>query len=80
VVSQPTISQVLASTSLVLAPPGPSDVFDKRQLKGRKARIQQVVNGELTGKATREAIEAMQAAVMVACIIPAIVVSTTAGH
>jgi Golgi phosphoprotein 3 len=55
-------------------------VFDKKELKGRKARIQQVVNGELTGKATKEAIEAMQAAVMVACIIPAIVVSTTAGH
>jgi golgi phosphoprotein 3 len=55
-------------------------VFDKKQLKSRKARIQQVVNGELTGKATKEAIEAMQAAVMVACIIPAIVVSSTAGH
>ena len=56
-------------------------VFDKKQLKSRKARIQQVVNGELTGKATKEAIEAMQAAVMVACIIPAmVVVSSTAGH
>ena len=55
-------------------------VFDKKQLKGRKARIEQVVNGELTGKATKEAIVAMQAAVMVACIIPAIVVSATAGH
>jgi len=55
-------------------------VFDKKELKSRKARIQQVVNGELTGKATKEAIEAMQAAVMVACIIPAIMVSTTAGH
>jgi len=55
-------------------------VFDKKALKSRKARIRQVVNGELTGKATKEAIEAMQAAVMVACIIPAIMVSTTAGH
>jgi len=54
-------------------------VFDKKQLKSRKARIQQIVNGELTGKATKEAIEAMQAAVMVACIIPAIVAATTAG-
>jgi Golgi phosphoprotein 3 len=53
-------------------------VFDRRELKGRKQRIQQVVNGELTGKATKEAIEAMQAAVMVACIIPAMVVATTA--
>ncbi len=55
-------------------------VFDKKQLKSRKTRTQQVVNGELTGKATREAIEAMQAAVMVACIIPAIVVASTSGH
>jgi Golgi phosphoprotein 3 len=44
-------------------------VFDKKQLKSRKARIEQVVNGELTGKATNEAIQAMQAAVMVACIM-----------
>jgi Golgi phosphoprotein 3 len=49
-------------------------VFDKKQLKSRKARIEQVVNGELTGKATNEAIQAMQAAVMVACIMPAIAV------
>jgi len=55
-------------------------VFDKKQLKSRKARIEQVVNGELTGKATNEAIRAMQAAVMVACILPAITVSITAAH
>ncbi len=55
-------------------------VFDKKELKARQARIEQVVNGELTGKATKEAIEAMQAAVMVACIIPAIVVTSTVGR
>ena len=55
-------------------------VFDKKQLKSRKARIEQVVNGELTGKATIEAIQAMQAAVMVACIMPAIIASSTAAH
>jgi hypothetical protein len=38
------------------------------------------VNGELSGKATREAIAAMQAAVFVACIMPAIIVSTTSAH
>lgn len=53
--------------------------FDKKELKGRKERIARIVNGELTGKATQEAIQAMQAAVMVACVIPAIMVSTTAG-
>jgi hypothetical protein len=39
-----------------------------------------MVNGELTGKATQAAIQAMQAAVFVSCIIPAICVATTAGH
>jgi Golgi phosphoprotein 3 len=55
-------------------------VFDKKQLKGRKTRIEQVVNGEMSGKATQEAIQAMQAAVLLACIMPAIIASTTAGH
>ncbi len=55
-------------------------IFDRKRLKSRKARIEKVVNGDLTGKATREAIQAMQAAVMVACIMPAIMGSTIAAH
>ena len=51
-------------------------VFDKKKLKGRKVRIKQIVNGEITGKAATEAIQSMQAAVMVACIMPAIMAST----
>ena len=51
-------------------------VFDKKKLKGRKARIEQIVNGEITGKAAKEAIQAMQAAVMVACIMPTITAAT----
>jgi len=55
--------------------------FDKKELKKQKKRIEQVVNGEITGKATKEAIAAMQAAIMVACIMPAIIVTTTtAAH
>ena len=50
--------------------------FDKKELKSRKKRIEQIVNGELAGKAAQEAIEAMQAAVMVAAIMPAIMAST----
>ncbi len=46
-------------------------IFEKKKLKERKKRIEQIVNGEVTGKATKEAIAAMQAAVMVACIMPA---------
>jgi hypothetical protein len=54
-------------------------VFDKKELKARKQRIEQVVNGELMGKAAKQAIEAMQVAVMVAAIMPAII-ATTVSH
>ena len=50
-------------------------VFDKKELKARKERLEQVINGELMGKAAKEAIQAMEAAVMVAVIIPAVMVS-----
>jgi Golgi phosphoprotein 3 len=46
-------------------------IFDKKELKERKKRIEQIVNGEVIGRATKEAIEAMQAAMMVAVIMPA---------
>jgi hypothetical protein len=46
-------------------------VFDKKMLKTRKARIKQIVNGEITGKAAQEAIQAMQAAVMMTVMMPA---------
>ena len=55
-------------------------VFDKKELRRRKARLERIVNGEITGKAAQEAIEAMQAAVMAAAIIPAVVSSTVASH
>ncbi|MDY0109838.1 MAG: GPP34 family phosphoprotein [Candidatus Krumholzibacteria bacterium] len=54
--------------------------FDRKQLKSRRTRIERICNGESTGKATREAIAAMQAAVMVACIMPAIMASSAATH
>ena len=52
-------------------------VFDKDLLKRRKTRIESVIKGEAIGKATREAIQAIEAAVMVAAIMPAVVASTT---
>ena len=55
-------------------------VFDRKKLKSRKKRIEQIINGDIVGKATKQAIEAMQAAVVVACIMPAIISSTTAGR
>jgi len=52
-------------------------VFPKRELKERKQRIERIVNGEAMGRATREAIEAVQAAIAVAAIMPAILTTTT---
>ena len=55
-------------------------VFDKRELKDQKDRIEKIMNGDLTGQATKAAIEAMQAAVMVACILPVIITAATVHH
>jgi len=58
-------------------------VFDKKKLKERKARIERIMNGDLSGKATAQAIEAMEAvqtAVMVAVILPTIISTTTMHH
>lgn len=59
-----------------------SFLFGKKEVKQRKMRIEQIVNGEIAGQATKEAIAAMQAAVMVACIMPALMTSavTTSSH
>ena len=46
--------------------------FDKKKLKTRKDRIERIINGEVTGKATKEAIDAMNAAVMVTVIFSSI--------
>ncbi len=47
--------------------------FDKKALRGAKKRIKQIGEGEVVGKATREAVQAVQAAVMVAVMVPIIV-------
>jgi hypothetical protein len=61
------------STSILRA------VFDRRQLKARKRRIKQIISGEVMGKAAQQAIEAAQAAMMIACVMPT-VASCTAAH
>ena len=55
-------------------------VFGKKEVKAEKARLEKIMNGDLTGKAAKEAIEAMQAVVLVACFLPTIMVSTTMTH
>jgi len=51
-----------------------SENLGRKEAKDRKKRIEQIVNGEMTGNATKEAIAACQAAVMVAVILPAVIV------
>lgn len=51
-------------------------VFDKKRLKSRKDRIDKLVSGQLVGKATQEAVAAIQAAIMVTTIMPG---ATAAG-
>lgn len=53
--------------------------FDKKELKKRKDRIEQVIIGEMMGKATAEVIQAVQSAIMIAAIMPAITAATVSG-
>ena len=45
-------------------------VFDKKRLKTRKDRLRQLAEGQVISKATKQAVEAVQAAVMVAAVEP----------
>lgn len=52
-------------------------VFNKKDLEDRETRIERIINGEATGPAAKEAIAAIQAAVMATVIMPIIVTQTT---
>jgi golgi phosphoprotein 3 len=47
--------------------------LDRRRLKEHRQRLEAVIKGDAVGKATKQAIDAVHAAVMVAVIVPAIV-------
>ena len=51
-------------------------IFPKKKLKERKKRLEQLTSGQLAGKATKEAVQAVQAAIMVTTIMPAVFVAT----
>ena len=51
--------------------------LDKQRLKARRQRIDAIAKGDAVGKATRQAIEAVQAAVMMAAIMPAVIASSS---
>ena len=50
--------------------------FGRKEIKTRKKRIEQITNGDMTGKATSEVIAACQTALIVAAIMPALISTT----
>jgi hypothetical protein len=54
-----------------------SETFGRKEVKSRKKRIEQIINGEMTGQATKEVIAACESAAVVAAIMPTIMASTT---
>jgi golgi phosphoprotein 3 len=46
-------------------------VFDKKELERAKARIQRVIEGDVVGKAAQEAVQAIQAAILVGAVVAA---------
>lgn len=55
-------------------------IYPKKDLKRHARRIEQIANGEVTGKAAQEAIAAVQAAVLVAVIVPTIAAAAASNH
>ncbi|MCC5854702.1 MAG: GPP34 family phosphoprotein [Idiomarina sp.] len=52
-------------------------VFSRQELKEHKKRIEQITQGDVIGKTTKELIAACEAAMMVAVMMPAITVATS---
>ncbi len=53
--------------------------FDRKEIARRKERIEAIVHGDATGKATKDVIEACEAAVMVATVFPVMVAAAAAA-
>jgi hypothetical protein len=54
-----------------------SENFGRKEIRSRKKRVEQIVNGEVTGTATKEVIAACEAATMVAVMMPMMMMSST---
>ena len=52
------------------------NVFEKRELKDRRDRLKALTEGSVCGDASKAAVQAVQAAVMVAVMVPTITAST----
>ena len=56
-----------------------ADNFTRKALKPYMKRIEQIINGDMISKATNDVIQSVQAAVIVAAVMPAMVASTSAS-
>jgi hypothetical protein len=54
-------------------------VFGRKRLKQRKDRLAQIKNGDVSAKATADAIAAMNAVIMMTAIMPAIIASSASN-
>lgn len=62
----------LANAADLLAIP-----FERRELKEQKQRIKSIINGDLIGEATKGAVEATQAAIAAAAMVPIIAATSS---
>lgn len=69
-----------ARTSVLIALASATDLlganFPKKELRARRKRIEAIRDGEAVGKAAKAVIDGIQAAIMTACIVPAIVATS----
>jgi hypothetical protein len=56
-----------------------SDDKKKKVTLGRRDRLEKLTSGQLAGKATKEAVQAVQAAIMVTTIMPAVFAASRSG-
>jgi len=55
-------------------------IFSKKELKQKKQRIKAISNGEIAGQAARETIAALQSALVIAAVMPAVMAGASASH
>ncbi len=69
---------VLASLAQAVSLLNP--IFGRRELRPRKQRLKSLARGDVIGRATADAVEAAQAAVAAAAVMPAIIAASTSSH
>lgn len=69
---------VLASLAQAVSLLNP--IFGRRELRPRKQRLKSLAKGDMIGRATANAVEAAQAAIAAAAVMPAIIAASTSSN